>query len=119
MEFRLTSEEIRELEGDDNPKVRLLSQLVRDLAREHLLYYMRHLSNQYYHTPTHPEFPRKLWRAVEEGPKTMTEDEVRLVYELSLVAQGWWRYLGTPTEPPEFVSEEIWKQEYKIQASWL
>ncbi len=115
----LSTEDLRVLEGDDNIKVRLLVQWTRDMAQEHLLYYVRHLSQKYFRTPTHPEMPVKLWRAMQEGPKTMLEEEVRMVETLSELCQGWWRYLGTPVEPAQFVSLDEWRQEYGIQSKWM
>lgn len=112
----ITKDDLSELEQDDNPKVRVLVQLTRELAKDYLFYYTRHLAYMYLHSPTHPDMPMLLWRAVEEGPQVMTEEEVGTVAVLADTAQGWWRYLGTPTEQPLFVPMDEWLQEYRLRA---
>ncbi len=104
------NEELRVLEAHDDEDIRKLVDLVRSLAAERLLDYMRSLGTKYLQTPTEEGLDYALWYALVHGPERVSEEEVGELEQLSQMAGGWWRLSGVPE--PEFLSDEDWSTHY-------
>lgn len=104
------NDELLKLEASDDEDVRKLVDLVRNLASERLLDYVRSLGVKYLQSPDAPGLDYALWYAVVHGPERITEEEVGELQQLSEMAGGWWRLDGVPE--PEFLSFEDWATIY-------
>lgn len=104
------NDELRELEASDDENVRKLVDLVRNLASERLLDYVRSLGVKYLQSPDAPGLDFALWYAVVHGPERISEEEVGELQQLAEMAGGWWRLDGVPE--PEFLSFEDWAPIY-------
>lgn len=103
------NDELLKLEASDDEDVRKLVDLVRNLAAERLLDYVRSLGAKYLQGDT-LGLDYALWYAVVHGPERITEEEVGELQQLSEMAGGWWRLDGVPE--PEFLSLEDWAPIY-------
>jgi hypothetical protein len=110
------NDELLKLEAHDDEIVRKLVDLVRSLASERLLDYMRYLGVKYLQTENAPGLDYALWYAIINGPERLTEEEVGELHQLSEMAGGWWRLDGVPE--PEFLSFEDWEAFYNGQFSY-
>lgn len=90
--------------GDLAP--RLAAQL-REVAADALRLLMQHLSLKYTQEPWAEGLARALWRAVQDGPVRLDEDEVAQLDLLADVAGGWY------ADPDEFLPLEAWKERYE------
>lgn len=99
-------DELRELESHDDETIRKLVDLVRNLAAERLLEYIRRLGVKYLQAENAVGLDLALWYAVLHGPERITESEVGELQQLSEMAGGWWHIDGVPE--PEFLSQADW-----------
>lgn len=100
-------QELTELERDDDARVRKLVVQLRELARDALLAKMGVLGGLYLKDPNAPALGRALYKAMQEGPKQLSEDEIGELSQLSQMAGGFW-----DTDPePEFKTFEEWASE--------
>lgn len=107
------NDELRALESSDDEDVRKLVDLVRSLAAERLLEYIRSLGEQYLQSANAAGLDVALWYAVVNGPERINEEEVGELQQLSEMAGGWWRLDGVPE--PEFLPFEEWALIYNEQ----
>mgnify|MGYP001160593926 CR=1 len=98
-------QELTALAKSDNACVRKLVVQLREVARDALLIRMGVLGGTYLKDPNSPALGRALYKALQEGPKQLSEDEVGELSQLSQMAGGFW-----DTDPePEFKTFEEWE----------
>lgn len=107
----LSPDQLRTLASHDDPDVRHLVEDARQYAAELLRTRFRAYGETFFGDPEPPELPRLLWQAIQEGPKTLSEDAVMELDRLARVADGWWR--GGDQGGLEFVSLEEWRADYE------
>lgn len=105
-----THAELAEFEKSDNSDVRRLAAHYRALGKEHLKSRMRELA-QAYVEDVPADWGHAVWRAIIDGPVSMTEEEVNEVDQLGQIAGGWYDYSKNQNEP-EFVEREDWLDLY-------
>jgi hypothetical protein len=103
-------DELRALEAHDDEDVRKLVDLVRGLAAERLLEYVRSLGMKYLQSDNASGLDLALWYAMIHGPERILETEIGELQQLSEMAGGWWRLDGVPE--PEFLTLDDWAQVY-------
>lgn len=81
--------------------------VLRETATLALLHYMGHLSLKYTGEPWADGLANALWKAVQDGPQVMDEDEVTQLEWLTDVAGGWF------ATPDEFLDAEAWQTRYE------
>lgn len=97
--------ELNELAKSESPQLRKLVAQHRELGRSALLSYMAILGSKYLGDGAHPALGRVLYKALLEGPKQLTEEEVGELAQMSQIAGGFW-----DTDPePEFKTFEEWR----------
>jgi hypothetical protein len=104
------NEELDRLASDDHPDVRKVVDMVRDLAGDLLFERMRKQAAQF-NLPFDAGFSIGLWKALQQGPKRISEEDVTDLEQLSEMAGGWWTFdeLGEP----EFQSLDEWRKTYQ------
>lgn len=107
----LTPEGLTELAASDDAGARHAAEDIRELSRRLLLHEMRAHGRALFNDDTADDIPYILWRAVEEGPKTLSEDAVTELLRLAEACDGWWLFGGI-REYPEFVELAGWRETY-------
>lgn len=106
----LPSREIERLGAHDDPDVRHLAQDLRQYAAELLLVRFHTYGERFFQEPEPPELPRLLWKALQDGPQQLTEDEVEELERLAHIADGWWT-IGD-RGALELVQLDQWEEDY-------
>lgn len=97
--------DLTQLAQSDDPRLRKLVLQHRELGKSALLSYMAILGSKYLGNGGHPALGRVLYKALQEGPKTLTEEEVGELSQMAQIAGGFW-----DTDPePEFRTFEEWR----------
>ncbi len=107
----LTSKEVGAFLHHEDRAVIHLAQDLQSTASELLLARMQKYGRLILKNEMDPELAFMLWRAVTEGARILSEDEVNELQRLAETADGWWR---TDGEMPEFVELTQWKVDYAL-----
>lgn len=108
----LTPEGLRALASSDDASARHAVEDIRELSRQLLLHKMRAYGRALFNDDTSDDLPYILWRAIEDGPQTLTEEDVSDLQRLAETCDGWWLFGGV-REFPEFVELKGWRDLYE------
>jgi len=104
-----TSKELNELSVSDDEHIRRLVLELRVVAQDFLLARIYELSKKYLDGELYG-IDIALWRALQDGPKSIDEEDLIDLNKLTELAGGWWSFESTLE--PVFLNKEEWENYY-------